>query len=109
MSTEVIRVSGVVPAAPERIFKAWLNSNEHSAMTGSRATVEPHMGGRFTAWDGYIEGRTLEIEPFRRIGQSWRSSEFPAGHPDSRLEIMFEPSHGGTLITFVHSELPAGQ
>ena len=40
-----------------------------------------------TAWDGYVAGGNLELKPFHRIGQSWRTSEFPEGVPDSRLEI----------------------
>ncbi len=104
-----IQISTVMPASPERIYKAWLSSKEHSAFTGGKATVDPKVGGRHTAWDDYIEGVTLELVPYRRIVQSWRSTEFPADAADSRLEVLLEKVKGGTQITLNHSDIPEGQ
>ena len=107
---ESIKVSAVLPASPQRIYKAWLNAKEHGAMTGGKATCDPVRGGKFTAWDGYIEGTTLEMMPDKGIVQSWRSSEFPEGSPDSRLEILLEPQAGGkTKLSLVHTHIPDGQ
>jgi uncharacterized protein YndB with AHSA1/START domain len=109
MGLESIRVSAVLPASPERIYQAWLNSAEHAAFTGSAADIDPKVGGHFTASDGYIEGTTLELEPSRRIVQSWRSSDFPVGCGDSRLEVLLDGTEGGTTVTLVHSDIPEGQ
>ena len=109
MSTEAIEVSGVIHAAPERIYQAWLDSREHTAMTGGQATVDPNIGGRFSAWDGYIEGFTVELEPGRRIVQKWRTSEFPAEAVDSVVEVRLERLDNGTRVAFLHSEIPEGQ
>lgn len=97
------------PAEPEKVFKAWLSSDGHSAMTGSPARVEPRVGGQFTAWDGYITGKTLELKPYSRIVQAWRTSEFQASDPDSRVEIELEAVTGGTRLTLAHSNMPPGQ
>jgi activator of HSP90 ATPase len=96
-----------IPAT--EIFNAWLESEAHSAFTGSPARVNPGVGGEFSAWDGYISGKTLEIEPSRRILQSWRTTEFPEGSPDSLLEISFEEIGDGTQLTLVHTNIPDGQ
>ena len=109
MGSESIRLSVVLPASAERIYKAWLDGREHAAFTGGKATSSPKVGGRFTAWDGYIEGTHLELKPQRRIIQSWRTSEFPEGSPDSRVEVVLDPASGGTRLTLLHSEIPAGQ
>jgi uncharacterized protein YndB with AHSA1/START domain len=93
--TESFELSVELPVTAKRLYKAWLNGKEHSAFTGARATVVPKVGGRHTAWDGYIEGVTLELEPHRRIVQSWRTSEFPEGSEDSRLELLLEETSGG--------------
>lgn len=45
-------------------------------MTGSPTQVEPRIGGRYTAWKEYISGITLELQPFRLIVRSWRTTEF---------------------------------
>lgn len=108
MKTESITVSAVIPASPERIYKAWMSGKEHGAMTGSFATAVSKVGGKFTAWEGYISGKTLELEPGARIVQSWRSTDFAEDAPDSRLEVLLVPSKTGTRVTLKHSELPAG-
>jgi activator of HSP90 ATPase len=78
-------------------------------MTGGSADIDPRVGGAHSAWDGYITGITLELEPDHRIVQSWRTSEFPADSPDSRLEITLETVSDGTRLTLRHSEIPTGQ
>ena len=60
------KLSAVIPAKPSEIYKMWLSSKGHSAMTGSTAKVTGKVGGKFSAWDGYIFGKTLELEPERR-------------------------------------------
>ncbi|MFQ5921486.1 MAG: SRPBCC domain-containing protein [Anaerolineales bacterium] len=94
---------------PQSIYEAWLDSEEHSAFTGSSASVEGRVGGEITAWDDYISGVILELEPYGRIVQSWRTTEFPEGSEDSRLEILVEAVEGGTRLTLLHSDIPEGQ
>ena len=104
---EKITVSDIMPAPPERLYAAWLDPHEHSKMTGGAATDEGD--GRFTAWDGYITGRTVSAVPHSKIVQSWRTSEFPDSAPDSTLTILFEAADGGTKVTFLHEKIPDGQ
>ena len=106
---ETIWRSTILPASPQVVYQAWLDSQGHSAFTGSPAEVDPAIGGRFTAWDGYISGITLELEPYRRIVQSWRTSEFPLDSPDSRLKVLLESTLEGVKISLLHSEIPVGQ
>ena len=102
-------VSTKINASPKEIYDAWLDTKKHAAMTGSTAFVTPGVGGKFSAWDGYIEGTTLELEPNKRIVQAWRSSDFPEGSPDSRVEITFEQAGEGTKVTIKHTNLPDGR
>jgi len=102
-------ISTILPAVPEKVFRAWLSTEGHSAMTGSPAKVEPRVGGAFTAWDGYISGKTLELKPYTRIVQAWRTTEFSEKDPDSRLEIELEAVKGGTKLTLTQTNIPEGQ
>lgn len=106
---ERVRVSAVLRAQPLRVYDAWLSAKEHAAFTGSAATVDARVGGKFSAWDGYIHGENVELEPGKRIVQTWRSSDFPKGAPASRLEVILKKDARGTKITLVHSEIPTGQ
>lgn len=102
-------ITGVIEATPDQIYKAWLSTDGHTKMTGSPAEVESRVKGKFTAWDGYISGETLEMKPYTHIVQAWRTTEFPKGSRDSRVEILLEPVKGGTRITIIHSNIPEGQ
>ena len=102
-------LKAIVPAKASVVYKAWLSTKGHSAMTGSTAKVIGKVGGKFSAWDGYIFGTTLELTPNERILQAWRTTEFPEEAPDSRLEIILEEVKGGTEITLAHSNMPDDQ
>jgi activator of HSP90 ATPase len=106
---ESFTLSTMISATPEQIYTAWLSSEDHSQMTGGQAEVQGGVGGAFTAWDGYIRGKTLELKPHKRIVQAWRTSEFPEDSPDSRVEILLEGTAEGTKLTLVHTNIPDGQ
>ena len=40
--------------------------------------------------------------------QSWRTSEFAADAPDSRIEVSFANSEDDTILTLKHSDLQPG-
>ncbi|MGH2607357.1 MAG: SRPBCC domain-containing protein, partial [Anaerolineales bacterium] len=103
-----IRLSTLLPATPRRVYQAWLSSQAHTAFTGAEAEVEARVGGRHRAWDDYITGRILELDANRRIVMTWRTTEFPSGSPDSRVEVFLEPEKGGTRLILLHSQIPPG-
>jgi activator of HSP90 ATPase len=100
-------VSEWFPASPEEVYQAWLDSKNHAQMTGSPARMSSKVGEEFEAWDGYIFGKNLELEPGKRILQTWRTTEFDPSEQDSLVEIVFEPVVNGTKVTIHHSNLPA--
>ena len=102
-------MSAVIPATASEIYSAWMSSDGHTAMTGSPANVGGKVGRKFTAWDGYIFGTTLELKQDQRIVQAWRTSEFPDEAPDSRVEIVLDEVKGGTKVRLTHSNMPKGQ
>jgi len=67
MSTKVtsIQQKTLIPASPDEVYEAFMDARKHSAFTGSKATCNPKVGGKFTAWDGYISGRNLELKKRR--------------------------------------------
>jgi activator of HSP90 ATPase len=101
-------LTDIIPAQPKDIYDAWLDSHGHSDMTGSPAEALPTEGAAFTAWDGYIRGRNLKLEPGRRIVQSWRTTQFAPDDADSQIDVLLEPHKEGTKLTLVHSNVPDG-
>ena len=109
MATESFEIWDVIPATPDAVYDAWIDGEKHSQMTGGAATGWPESGAEFTAWDGYIRGRNLALEPGERIVQSWRTTQFPESARDSRIEVTLEAVDGGTRLTLRHSDIPEGQ
>lgn len=102
-------LTALIPASPQDIYDAWLDSRAHSAMTGGRAVQSPEVGAEVSAWDDYISGRNLELVPGERIVQSWRTTEFSDEHEDSIVTLTLEETEGGTLLTLTHSNVPEEQ
>jgi uncharacterized protein YndB with AHSA1/START domain len=96
-------------AAPEDVYDALLDPKKHSDFTGSPATTSAKTGAAFTAWDGYISGKNLELVKGKKIVQEWKTTEWPDGYPVSRLEFTLAPKKGGTELKMVHSKVPAEQ
>lgn len=104
-----LKVSWVLKTTPGVLYQDWLSSKGHSLFTGSVAKIDPTIGGKFSSWEGYIWGETLELNPGKRILQSWSTSNFPDGASPSLLEVLLEEVEGGTKITLNHSNIPTGQ
>jgi activator of HSP90 ATPase len=109
MKVKTIGQKVIVPGIPNEVYDAFIDAKEHSAFTGSKATCDPRVGGVFTAWDGYISGKNLELEEGKRIVQEWVTTEWPKDYPPSRLELTFKKVKEGTEISMTHSDVPVEQ
>ena len=45
-------------AKPERLYDLYMDSKLHSESTGGSAKLSTKVGGPFSAWDGYITGKS---------------------------------------------------
>jgi len=109
MKATTIKQKTLIPATPDEVYDAFMEAKKHSAFTGSKATSDPKVGGEFTAWDGYISGRNLELVKGKKIVQEWSTTDWPDKFPPSRLELTFKEAKGGTEISMIHSSVPAEQ
>jgi uncharacterized protein YndB with AHSA1/START domain len=108
MGTDSIVVTAVIPASAASVYAAWLDSEGHSAMTGSEAVIDPVVGGAHSSWSGYISGETRALEAGRRIEQTWRALDFPEGSAHSMVVVTIEDEGEGARVTVTHSDLPQG-
>jgi len=104
-----IKQKVVIPASPKEVYEAYVDPKKHSEFTGSKATGKPVVGGKFTAWDGYIFGKYLELDDGKRVVQEWTSTDFPEGSGPSRLELCFNEVPKGTELIMVQSNVPEEQ
>jgi activator of HSP90 ATPase len=106
---ESLELSVILPVTSENLYKAWLDSEAHSEFTESIAEIDPAINGKFSAWEGYITGTNVAFEPYQKIVQAWRTTEFDDNDEDSKLELIFEKMNNETKLTLIHSNIPEGQ
>jgi uncharacterized protein YndB with AHSA1/START domain len=98
-------------ALPERVYAAFTDADALQAWywpaaMSPRAFSDPVVGGRFgIEADGMgFAGVYTELDPPRRIVQSWR---WQGDDRDSRVTIDLVESNGGTDLTVVHDQVDA--
>jgi hypothetical protein len=107
--TDRIEMSWIVAGKPKEVFDHWMSGEGHTAMTGGAAVIDAREGGKFTAWDGYIQGLTKKVDKkARRIVQTWRTADFAKGAKDSRIEVEMRALAGQTQVVIKHTKLQKG-
>ena len=109
MKKEALRVTSTIPVAPTTLYFAWIDSAHHSSMTGQTAKIEPVVGAKYSACNGYVTGKLVILDLGRRIVMSWRTTDFPRDAADSRVEVHFETLGPSTRILILPTESPEGQ
>ena len=105
MTTKTIRQSVTFRASPHVVYEMLMDSRKHAGFTGEKARIDRKVGGKFTAYAGYITGVNLELVADKKIVQSWRGSDWPEGL-FSRVTFSLEEVQGGTRLTFRQSGVP---
>jgi activator of HSP90 ATPase len=109
VKTKTIRQAITLPASPEEVYDAWMDSKKHSAFTGGKAVISQKVDGAFTVFDGYASGKNLALVPGKKIVQSWKAAE--GGWPDeyySELTVSLKAKGKATVLSFVQTGVPEG-
>ncbi len=102
-----ITVTIDIPVYPERVYRAWLDSYEHSQFTGQPAHLSARTGESFSTLGGQVTGVIKALSPFDRIVQTWQAAQFPENDPASEVEITLEPTCTGSELTLIHRGVAA--
>ena len=96
-------------ASPVMIYEAWLDSHQHTAMTGGEAVCSNEINGAFSAWDGYITGTNRILIKDKQIIQDWRTTEFNKEDENSELILQFSETKDGCELSLTHNNIPKGK
>ncbi len=105
MKVKTIRQAATFRASTHEVYEALMDSRTHGKFTGGAARISRKAGGRFTVYDGYAEGRNLELIPDRKIVQTWRADDWPEGHY-SQVTFTLTAIRTGTRLSFVQTGVP---
>jgi uncharacterized protein YndB with AHSA1/START domain len=110
-----IRLSIVIDAPPERVFRALLDPAALNRWVATAADVEPRVGGRYSYGWSYQHGgrdvaggptRILDLVPNQRLVTDWPDWRGDPTRLPTRVVWMLEPVDGKTRVTVVHGEFP---
>ena len=78
-------------------------------MIDGKAEIVPKVGGKFSIWDDYLIGKTVELDTDKRkIVQEWRddSTDWPKDYY-SKITLEFHPYNDNhTKLIFAHTGIP---
>lgn len=95
----------MMPGTPHEVFELWVDEVRHADFTGGEAKISRQIGGSFVTFDGWASGKNVELVKDRKIVQTWRGEDWPAGYT-STLTIVLQPTAGGTKLMFTQTDVP---
>jgi activator of HSP90 ATPase len=93
-----------IPADPAQVYEVLADAEALSALSGMTGVAGRSAGEEFSAFDGHVVGRQIELVPGERIVQTWR---FPVWEPGTYSIVRFTlvADDGGTrLVIDQHGE-----
>jgi activator of HSP90 ATPase len=108
METKTIRQTVTFKTSPHDVYEALMDSNKHAEFTGEEASISRKLGGKFSTFDGYAQGMNVELDPNKKIVQTWRADDWPQGHY-SRVTFSLTKTAGGTRLVFTQTGVPEDQ
>ena len=63
MKTKTIRQSASFKTSPHEVYEMLMDSRKHTKFTGEKASISRKIGGKFSAYAGYIDGVNLDLVP----------------------------------------------
>ena len=110
-----IRLSIVIDAPRERVFRALIDPASLNKWIASAATVDPRAGGRYSyGWTYQHGGRDvaggptqiLDLVPNERLVTDWPDWRGDPARPKTRVAWLLESVGSRTRVTLVHGEFP---
>jgi len=91
------------------IYDLYVDAKKHTQSTGAPAKISAKVGSSFSAHDGFITGKNLQLVKDRLIIQSWRGKDWKKDDADSTFIISLEQKGKDTLLHAVHANIPDNQ
>lgn len=112
MNTTTVTDSEEFRTTAEELYKTFTDPQRLAAFTRAPPKVweGAHKGGKFELFGGNVVGEYQELDEPKRIVQSWRLQQWPAGHY-STLEIEFDQNDvdSVTVMRVNWTGVPVGQ
>lgn len=98
-----IQQQATVPATPAQVYAILADAEALSALSGMSGQAARSAGEEFSAFDGHVTGRQIDLVPDQRVVQAWR---FPVWEPGRYTIVRFTlaTEDGGTRLVIDQPE-----
>ncbi|XP_063900084.1 activator of 90 kDa heat shock protein ATPase homolog 1-like [Zophobas morio] len=86
-------------------YAVFVDEQQVKAWAGHTATIDPHVGGAFSLFDGNVSGTFTKLVPGSEIQMSWRRSGWPDGHY-SLVVLSFREDVDCTRVSLKQRDIP---
>ncbi|XP_050500406.1 activator of 90 kDa heat shock protein ATPase homolog 1 [Diabrotica virgifera virgifera] len=108
LDTKNIKQTHKFQCTAQEFYDAMTRIEMVTAFTRGHVKLEPTKGGKFELFGGNIIGKFEELVPCKKIVQSWRYKQWPAGHY-STVTITVDQKSDHTEITLEQIGVPSGE
>jgi uncharacterized protein YndB with AHSA1/START domain len=92
-----ITQQALIAAEPAEVYAVLADADALSALSGMSGVPGPSAGEEFSAFDGNVTGRQIELVPGQRLVQAWRFPQFAPG-TYSMVSFTLTAEAGGTRL-----------
>lgn len=93
----------------KKLFDALTLPSQFAEATGAAADIVAEPGGKFSCFDGFITGQTIEVEPSNLLVQAWRVYNWePAVYSIVKF-VIEETNDNKAKLIFEHTGFPEDQ
>jgi activator of HSP90 ATPase len=89
------------------VYQAFTDEDEHAEITGAPASIDPTVGGAYSAYNDELTGEFTRLVPDELIVMEWRA-EMEGWPPDHYAIASIEliQSSDGTTVEFILTDVP---
>ena len=92
-----------IAASPDEVWRALTDPAVIREWSGAPAEFPVAVVAPYSLWNGDIRGRVLEMEPPRRLVQTWQPQDWT--RTDSVVSFTLTPRGKGTRLDLVHLDV----
>ncbi|MDX2188428.1 MAG: SRPBCC domain-containing protein [Bacteroidota bacterium] len=99
------RITRIIKAPIQKVFEALSNPQIISEYAGE-TVLEPKLGGKFSMFDGWVNGKVLAYQPNSLLSYTWKPNDWDADADESIVSYKLIADKENTIIELTHTNLP---
>lgn len=94
-----------VHAAPDEVMVLLTDSNFVDEWSGTTSLIEKKVGGKFSMFDGWVEGKILKMTN-DELAYTWKPNSWGEDTLASEVHYKLVPADHGTEVLVTHTNFP---